>query len=601
MCDASNSTSLLQQYQYKPRPTSRSIRYLILLPGSSGEPLHCTLHTTTFNDKGQETPSYEALSYVWGNPTKTANIVCDGQSLQITPNLHQVLVHVRNPAAPRTLWADSICIDQENMSERETQVLLMGRIYAQAKCVLIWLGCDTEGDGLAAAAFLQDSIAHIIKRSLRSGPLYAFPMFGSSRAPYDDERWASFAMMRESAWFRRVWVVQEAGLAADATIIYGESEMSWVDLNQFERWISSDSERFGEDYGLVPNPLHQQSVWGEREGSGPVKSEFLDLLTLLDHSRYLQAADPRDHIYAFLASPAAKKAQVGRGFQIMPDYQNDYLHVYYKFTIQYLQTMGYRILTYVEHDAESFHAEFPPSWVPLWNRGGNQPRLLQNVLEDFGRHTQSFFKTPMIVSEGVLWLQLNYIGRVEMRSEKLSKPDWEAPGGNQIIELWKRLCRRDTRQDVPIQKCKNTTDVERLFSLTDTLACKEIIISDDEWADRAAYALRLCPHAQVDNADLDMLTRFATNGDVEVFDQTSSKMFVDRRFIACQDSEHEFYGLAPELVEEGDTIWLSPLQYYFVLRRSVNGPHKYRMVGPAFGTLACQCDYKGELRDIILH
>jgi hypothetical protein len=42
------------------------------------------------------------------------------------------------------LWVDSICIDQSNLEERNSQVALMCRVYTQAESVVIWLGEEDE-------------------------------------------------------------------------------------------------------------------------------------------------------------------------------------------------------------------------------------------------------------------------------------------------------------------------------------------------------------------------------------------------------------------------------------------------------------------------
>jgi len=39
-----------------------------------------------------------------------------------------------------TIWVDSICINQDDEQERETQVSLMQEIYGSASLVYVWLG-----------------------------------------------------------------------------------------------------------------------------------------------------------------------------------------------------------------------------------------------------------------------------------------------------------------------------------------------------------------------------------------------------------------------------------------------------------------------------
>jgi hypothetical protein len=57
-------------------------------------------------------PHFATLSYVWGNSDVTREIYCAKQSVSVTSNLYEALVHVRNLRTPRLLWVDSLCINQ---------------------------------------------------------------------------------------------------------------------------------------------------------------------------------------------------------------------------------------------------------------------------------------------------------------------------------------------------------------------------------------------------------------------------------------------------------------------------------------------------------
>jgi hypothetical protein len=61
----------------------------------------------------------------------------------ITKSLDVALQRLRSPEKIQHIWADGICINQQNILERESQVKLMGLVYTQAKMVKIWLGPDT--------------------------------------------------------------------------------------------------------------------------------------------------------------------------------------------------------------------------------------------------------------------------------------------------------------------------------------------------------------------------------------------------------------------------------------------------------------------------
>jgi hypothetical protein len=110
------------------------------------ETLHCGLSFSNIDDK----PSYEALSNVWGDASNRTTIQCDGKSLSVTVSLAKALRQPREPSNSKVLWADAICINQEDISEYNQQVSWMECIFNNAVCVLSWLGYD---NGKAKHAF----------------------------------------------------------------------------------------------------------------------------------------------------------------------------------------------------------------------------------------------------------------------------------------------------------------------------------------------------------------------------------------------------------------------------------------------------------------
>ena len=122
-----------------------SFRLIELLPASSDEAIHCLLKEF----KLSQSPQYEALSYEWGTPLDLDWVTVNGCQYQLRRNLHSALVQLR-PAktdSKRKLFVDAICINQDDMEERSTQVQLMGEIYKKAASVLVWLGqADNDSD-----------------------------------------------------------------------------------------------------------------------------------------------------------------------------------------------------------------------------------------------------------------------------------------------------------------------------------------------------------------------------------------------------------------------------------------------------------------------
>ena len=63
-----------------------------------------------------------------------------GTVLPLTANAAVTLRTFRHPKQNRTLWIDSICIDQDDEAERSNEVANMGYVYTCAERVLVLLG-----------------------------------------------------------------------------------------------------------------------------------------------------------------------------------------------------------------------------------------------------------------------------------------------------------------------------------------------------------------------------------------------------------------------------------------------------------------------------
>lgn len=132
--------TIRESYKYQKLTGGDDIRVLVLSPGNISDPVQCRLEQVSLFTK----PKYETISYSWGDPSKKCPINCEGKTIQVTFNLNSALQHFRHANGERTLWADAICIDQENLEERSEQVQMMADIYSHGERLLIWLGEETE-------------------------------------------------------------------------------------------------------------------------------------------------------------------------------------------------------------------------------------------------------------------------------------------------------------------------------------------------------------------------------------------------------------------------------------------------------------------------
>lgn len=154
--DSFRSTHLDQSFQYAPLdPTQDQIRLLVVQPGELGNVVKAELVHASLN----ENPVYEAISYCWGGsrtvdiqlscpnhlgngtrPLESVSAQKHSSKFPITANLESALRHLRRPNKSRVLWADAICINQEDEVEKSHQVRLMDQIYKKCRGCLIWLG-----------------------------------------------------------------------------------------------------------------------------------------------------------------------------------------------------------------------------------------------------------------------------------------------------------------------------------------------------------------------------------------------------------------------------------------------------------------------------
>lgn len=140
-----------EPYRYEHFRDSYSIRILTLEPGVGDEPLVGSLKFENLDFS----PEYEAISYVWGTEGRCSEILIDGRVLPLTRSIEGALRRMRHASSRRRLWADQICINQDDIAERSQQVSLMNAIYKGAQHVLVWLGPDDNRAAQAAVTMVH--------------------------------------------------------------------------------------------------------------------------------------------------------------------------------------------------------------------------------------------------------------------------------------------------------------------------------------------------------------------------------------------------------------------------------------------------------------
>lgn len=138
-------------YKYEPLRSvddRKTIRILMLLPAKvAKDPLQCSLADFAMNIGARnDSFIYDVLSYVWGNVAEKRKLFCfndrtgEWQVLYITNNLDQALRALRHKHKILCIWVDAVCINQEDVQEKEKQITFMAEIYERSSQCIVWLG-----------------------------------------------------------------------------------------------------------------------------------------------------------------------------------------------------------------------------------------------------------------------------------------------------------------------------------------------------------------------------------------------------------------------------------------------------------------------------
>jgi hypothetical protein len=377
----------MERFEYKELLGKDDIRVIELLPGDNCDAIICNLTSERRQDIEN---TYDAISYVWGNPNTTIEITCCNRILSITASLADALRTIRSksPKTSYRLWADAICINQRNNEEKNHQVNRIGEVYENARQVLAWLGPDEDGIALGCFNLLNKCNLHLDELLHTHKHIQNIPSYDTlSLICNDPEEWSKLRRLMSRSWFSRVWVVQEAGLAKECHLLWGDQSMSFAELIEFAcycngrtsitRLIGGDDLTFG-FWRIVFNCVYRtynnasswrcskpliQSLYKKRLGSLGL---FLDVLQI---GKSLSAADPRDHIYAFLGNPLAFSNE-GK-LLLEPDYDKDERDVYFDTACALLKSSHESpyVLCFVQHtSADEVTGSNGPSWIPRWKK-----------------------------------------------------------------------------------------------------------------------------------------------------------------------------------------------------------------------------------------
>ena len=290
------------QYRYPSLETGSHIRLVTILPRAEASLTNGPLSIKLQQCPLSQCPPYKALSYTWGQSHCSDRAYCEnGEYINVTPNLLAALLHLRG-RQPVTLWIDAVCINQEDVKERNCQVRLMSQIYQKARQVIVWLHSPEPvppGDDKPWVMVQKPGIEdyHLNENNEWIRTPRAQEDYKIAELPRH-----ALNMFRHP-WFMRIWILQEVAYARDIVIKTGEQTIYWEDAQD---WMSKYLDR-ASDYRNtfveeeVELNIGMMSVMDEWRSQIKANIFTLPFTALIDRSQYCGATEPKDKVFALLS------------------------------------------------------------------------------------------------------------------------------------------------------------------------------------------------------------------------------------------------------------------------------------------------------------
>lgn len=586
--DPPPALDVMTRYEYQPLPNGDHIRRLILEPCESDhDPLVGRLEVIELAYADKLYP-FEAISYVWGSDDENETITIGGKTLPITSNLADALRQTRRATEPRALWADSVCINQEDEEEKGQQVALMGRIYETSSCTLICLGPghyqEDEEDARDVAALIDDvegMMDQVFQDPDYSWDWDSFPYAQRADPLVTDDRWKCWVGFVRQPWFFRGWVVQEAALGRECRVLWAGVDMEWLSVLRVYYWLSRRARPLMQGFNNWVISLNHTNTYEYRRHKEaktfrPDHEQDilkpLPTLEVLDNARHSEVTEPKDRIYAFMRVPTSDEAM--GALRLQPDYRKSksHLDVYREFAIKYLETTSnLDLLNFVEHDEnEDLDRSSFPSWIPRWDRRDGAVSFFDRTNRKITSPNSDASDVTVTILDGGATLRLKAIILDSVKYvSKTIKEKHGAEAVAEVVSLWREVVPQSTRYPGPHQ-------THLAMAFLNALRCGRY---DGEWEEFLESQKAFAQLLQSDQPHVSMntITRDENAQRISTLAIDESK---NRRFVVLGRG---YYGIAPNVTRAGDVCAIifgtrSP----FILRKMISKTGHYKVVGPAY-------------------
>jgi hypothetical protein len=390
-----------EDFAYSDQLARDSIRLLQLLPCKVlNDPLELQILTYPIN----EPPPYVALSYTWGPPgdeipaytiADKIPVLLNERKLLVFPNLFHALKRIRGAwnfkKGPQHIWIDALCINQDDTSERASQVTIMDQIFQRASYTIVWLG-ESDNHTLQAMRLVKvlsqippDPADEAREKALRA---IGISPYSDERIYMDMEPWQPWMTLLARRWFSRLWIVQEIVLSKNMVVQVGGVFVEWADLVlAFQvMYTTGLGQLFPDSTGTIDVSKRSVSLENIRQACAGLEIgvEFIekevqawfDCSTITSTSllmyfclvhRSCDAQDPRDKVYGLLGivnDLSRRMAIVPSVIQPAYDEAVSVNAVFQELAERLLKETGSLALLSTVTDSAILRRPYLPSWVP---------------------------------------------------------------------------------------------------------------------------------------------------------------------------------------------------------------------------------------------
>lgn len=234
-------------FKQMPLTGPNTIRLLRIDPSASTE-LTGSLYTAELEDN----PIFDALSYARGESNGRRLRLPEGD-IKISDSCYQALLHLRR-LKPLVIWVDAICMNYQDLPERQHHAQLTQRIYSQAENTYLWLGernvlkheamefmrlgglrhlLYVDGDytkGVRSLSWAYERLhrpPYVLRKISKDGES-GFQLRAGSKKAFMKKK--SLVELLKCPWNDRTWTFAEAVFATNPVVVCGNERIGWMDF-----------------------------------------------------------------------------------------------------------------------------------------------------------------------------------------------------------------------------------------------------------------------------------------------------------------------------------------------------------------------------------